>query len=83
MPQLIAFFACLIAIGAFPSIYSTILRAFASVSSKVFTTCEISPSFCAYSPFTLLPVKINYLANDTPIVLANVCVPPPPGIKLQ
>jgi hypothetical protein len=28
-------------------------------------------------------VKINSLAIDTPMVLANVCVPPPPGIKLQ
>jgi hypothetical protein len=71
------------AIGAFPSIYSTILRAFASVSSNVFTTWDTSPSFCAYSPLTLLPVKINSLASDTPIVLAKVCVPPPPGIKLQ
>ena len=78
-----AFFACLMAIGEFPNISSTILSAFSSASAKLFVTWLTRPNFKAYYPLTLLPVKISSLATEAPIVLAKVWGPPPPGIKLQ
>ena len=83
MPQLMAFFACLIAMGALFSISYTIFNAFCSASAKLPTTWLTSPSLWAYSPFTLRPVKMSSLARGTPMVLASVCVPPPPGMRLQ
>ena len=71
------------AIGALPDISFMIDRAFYSASAKFYVTWLTKPIFCAYSPLTLRPVKISSFAKETPIVLAKVCVPPPPGMRLQ